>query len=95
MMRKISFSPPDVTELEIQEIVDALRSGWITTGPRTKQFEKNIAAYCGVEHAVCLNSATAAMEMTRRRVSASIRLSPFSAPKGPPFPSIFITLYVV
>lgn len=65
-MKKIPFSPPDISELEIQEVVDALRSGWITTGPRTKQFESNIAAYCGVEHAVCLNSATASMELTLR-----------------------------
>ena len=65
-MRKISFSPPDISELEINEVVEAMRSGWITTGPRTKQFEKNIAEYCGTSRAVCLSSATAALEMTLR-----------------------------
>ena len=65
-MRMISFSPPDITQEEIDEVAEALRSGWITTGPRTKEFEKQIAAYCGVSHAVCLNSATAALELTLR-----------------------------
>lgn len=65
-MRKISFSPPDISELEINEVVEAMRSGWITTGPRTKQFEKNIAEYCGTSSAVCMSSATAALEMTLR-----------------------------
>ena len=65
-MRTISFSPPDITQAEIDEVAEALRSGWITTGPRTKEFEKQIAAYCGVSHAVCLNSATAALELTLR-----------------------------
>ena len=65
-MRQIPFSPPDITEEEIQEVVDTLRSGWITTGPKTKQFEKEIAAYCHTDRAVCLNSATACMEMTLR-----------------------------
>lgn len=65
-MRMISFSPPDITQEEIDEVAEALRSGWITTGPRTKEFEKQIADYCGVEHCVCFNSATAAMEMTLR-----------------------------
>ena len=63
---KIPFSPPDITETEIEEVVAALRSGWITTGPRTKEFEKRIASYVGVNRAVCLNSATAAMELTLR-----------------------------
>ncbi len=63
---KIPFSPPDITEEEIEEVVDTLRSGWITTGPKTKEFEKRIARYCGTERAVCLNSATACMEMTLR-----------------------------
>lgn len=63
---KISFSPPDIGELEIQEVAQALRSGWITTGPRTKELEKQIAAYCHTEKAVCLNSATAAMELILR-----------------------------
>ena len=47
-MRNIPFSPPDITELEIQEVCEALRSGWITTGPRTKQLEKELAEYCHV-----------------------------------------------
>lgn len=65
---RIPFSPPDVSDAEIDEIVLALRSGWITTGPRTKLFEKNIAAYCGLPagNVVCLNSATAALELTLR-----------------------------
>lgn len=64
--KKIPFSPPDITEAEIGEVAEALRSGWITTGPRTKEFEKEIAAYCGTGRAVCLNSATACMELTLR-----------------------------
>jgi dTDP-4-amino-4,6-dideoxygalactose transaminase len=63
-MRNIPFSPPDITEEEINEVIDALRSGWITTGPKTKEFEKRIAEYVGVNRAVCLNSATAAMELS-------------------------------
>ena len=63
---KISFSPPDITEEEIQEAADTLRSGWITTGPKTKEFERQIAAWCQTRKAVCLNSATACMEMTLR-----------------------------
>ena len=59
----IPFSPPDISELEIQEVAEALRSGWITTGPRTKQLERNIADYVGVERCVCLNSQTACQEM--------------------------------
>jgi len=61
--RNIPFSPPDMSELEIQEVADALRSGWITTGPRTKELEKQIATFCHTDKAVCLNSATACMEM--------------------------------
>lgn len=64
--RTIPFSPPDISELEIQEVVAALRSGWITTGPRTKQLEKNIAQWIGVEKCVCLNSQTACAEMVLR-----------------------------
>lgn len=64
--RSIPFSPPDISELEIQEVVAALRSGWITTGPRTKQLEKNIAQWIGVEKCVCLNSQTACAEMALR-----------------------------
>lgn len=60
----INFSPPDITEKEIEAVAEALRSGWITTGPKTKLFEQQIAEYCGTSKAVCLNSATAAMEMT-------------------------------
>jgi len=63
-LRNIPFSPPDITEEEIVEVSNALRSGWITTGPRTKEFEKKIAEYVGVKKAVCLNSATAAMELS-------------------------------
>ena len=62
----IPFSPPDISELEIQEVAEALRSGWITTGPRTKQLEKNIAAYTGADRCVCLNSQTACAEMALR-----------------------------
>ena len=62
----IPFSPPDIGEKEIEQVVDTLRSGWITTGPKTKQFEKEIANLCRTERAVCLNSATAALELTLR-----------------------------
>ena len=65
-LRNIPFSPPDMSEAEVLEVAEALRSGWITTGPRTKEFEKQIAAYCGTDRAVCLNSATACMEMILR-----------------------------
>ena len=61
--KTIPFSPPDITEAEIEEVAAALRSGWITTGPRTKQLEKNIAEWVGVEKCVCLNSQTACAEM--------------------------------
>ncbi len=63
---KISFSPPDISELEINEVAEALRSGWITTGPRTKELERRVAAVCHTEKAVCLNSATAALELILR-----------------------------
>ena len=63
---KIPFSPPDIGEDEIREVVDTLKSGWITTGPKTKLFEKKIAEYCGTEKAVCLNSQTACAEMSLR-----------------------------
>ena len=63
---KVPFSPPDMSELEINEVCDAIRSGWITTGPRTKEFERLIAAYCHTDKAVCLNSATACMELVLR-----------------------------
>ena len=63
---QISFSPPDITEEEITEVADTLRNGWITTGPKTKQFEKELAVFMGTNRVVCLNSATACMEMTLR-----------------------------
>ena len=62
-MMNIPFSPPDITDLEIEEVANALRSGWITTGPKTKELERQVAAYCGTERAVCLNSQTACAEM--------------------------------
>lgn len=62
----IPFSPPDITQHEIDNVIEVLKSGWITTGPKTKEFEKRIAEYCNTEKAVCLNSATAALEMTLR-----------------------------
>ena len=65
-MMNIPFSPPDITELEIEEVVDTLKSGWITTGPKTKKFEKQISEYCHTSKAVCLNSATACSEMALR-----------------------------
>lgn len=65
-MRKIPFSPPDITELEINEVAEALRSGWITTGPRTKEFERVLAEYMHAPKCVCLNSATACEEMNLR-----------------------------
>ena len=64
--RNISFSPPDITEAEINEVAEALRSGWITTGPRTKELERRLAEYCGTSRVVCLNSATAAEELNFR-----------------------------
>lgn len=65
-LRNIPFSPPDMSEEEVKEVCEALRSGWITTGPRTKEFERQIAEYCGTDKAVCLNSATACMELILR-----------------------------
>lgn len=62
----VPFSPPDITEAEIEEVVAALRSGWITTGPRTHQLEEQVAAYCGADKAICLNSQTACAEMALR-----------------------------
>lgn len=64
--RQIPFSPPDITGEEIEAVSEVLRFGWITTGPKTKKFEQEIATYCGTERAVCLNSATACMELTLR-----------------------------
>lgn len=65
-IRNIPFSPPDITDEEISEVVDTLKSGWITTGPKTKLFEQQIASYCNTSKAVCLNSATAGLELTLR-----------------------------
>ena len=65
-MFKISFSPPDMTQAEMDAAAEAIKSGWITTGPKVKEFERKIAEYCGTEKAVCLNSATAAAELALR-----------------------------
>lgn len=65
-MEGIKFSPPDITDAEINEVIDTLKSGWITTGPKTKLFENRIAKYCGVNKAVCLNSNTAGLELILR-----------------------------
>lgn len=65
-MKVIPFSPPDISEKEINNVVEVLKSGWITTGPKTKLFEKEIAKYCSTERAVCLNSQTACAEMALR-----------------------------
>lgn len=62
----IPFSPPDITDVEINNVVEVLKSGWITTGTKTKEFERQIAEYCNTNKAICLNSATACMEMTLR-----------------------------
>lgn len=64
--RTIPFSPPDISEAEIAEVAEALRSGWITTGPRTKELERRMAEYCHTKKQVCLNSATAAEELNLR-----------------------------
>ena len=64
--RNIPFSPPDISELEIEEVVKALRSGWITTGPRVKELERRLASYCHTSKVVCLGSATAAEELNFR-----------------------------
>lgn len=66
LLKNIPFSPPDISNAEIEEVIKAIKSGWITTGPRTKKLENNIAEFVGVNKAVCLNSATAAMELTLR-----------------------------
>lgn len=62
----VPFSPPDITELEISNVTEVLKSGWITTGPKTKELERKVATYCGVNRAVCLNSQTACAEMALR-----------------------------
>ena len=67
-LRNVPFSPPDMTEKEAAEVREAILSGWITTGPKTKEFERLIALVCSTQKAVCLNSATAAMEMALRLI---------------------------
>ena len=62
----IPFSPPDISDSEIDEVIDTLKSGWITTGPKTKKFENDITSYCGSAKTVCLSSATTSLEMTLR-----------------------------
>lgn len=64
--KTVPFSPPDISEEEIREVIEALQSGWITTGPKTKEFERQIATFCNVNKAVCLNSQTACAEMALR-----------------------------
>ena len=64
--RYIPFSPPDISELEINEVVETLRSGWITTGPRTKELEARLAKYCRTSKVACLGSATASEELNFR-----------------------------
>ena len=66
MSKNIPFSPPDITDVEIENVIEVLKSGWITTGPKTKEFERKIADYCNTNRAICFNSATAGMEMTLR-----------------------------
>ena len=69
--REIPFSPPDITDAEIEEVVAALRSGWITTGPRTKELERRVADRCHTSKAVCLNSNTACAELTLRALGVA------------------------
>ena len=64
----IPFSPPDISQAEIDSVVETLKSGWITTGSKTKEFEKRISEYIGTTKTACLSSATAAMEMTLRLI---------------------------
>lgn len=66
MQFKVPFSPPDITQKEIDAVTEVLKSGWITTGPKTKEFENKISEYCGTNKTACLNSATAALELTLR-----------------------------
>lgn len=61
--KSIPFSPPDISDSEIAEVIQVLKSGWITTGPRTKELEKRLAEFCHTSKVVCLNSATAAEEL--------------------------------
>ena len=64
--RIILFSPPDISEMEIKKVIDAMKSGWITTGPKTKELERKLADYCHASKVVCLSSATAAKELNFR-----------------------------
>ena len=66
MIRNIPFSPPDISNREIELVTEVLKSGWLTTGPKTKEFERQLAAYLGTDKTVCLNSATAALELALR-----------------------------
>ncbi len=75
----IPFSPPDITEAEIAEVADTLRSGWITTGPKTKELERRLSQYTHTPKTVCLNSATAALELILRVLEVGPR-SEFSIP---------------
>lgn len=79
---KIPFSPPDIGEEEIAQVVDTLRSGWITTGPKTKELERQVAQFCRTNRAVCLNSATAALELTLHQlgIGRATRSSPAPTP---------------
>ena len=65
-MKKILFSPPDISQKEINYVIETLKSGWITTGPKTKKFEKKISNYCGTKKSICMNSATACLESALR-----------------------------
>ena len=69
---KVPFSPPDISQAEIDNVIEVLKSGWITTGPKTKELERRIASYCGVERAVCLNSQTACAEMALRTLNIGV-----------------------
>ena len=69
--RRISFSPPDITQSEIDEVVDSLKSGWITTGPKTKRFERELEAFTTSDRVATFSSATAASVASRSRVMTS------------------------
>lgn len=69
---RIEFSPPDISQLEIDEVVDTLKSGWITTGPKTKRLEQELSVFTNTDKTVCLNSATAAMELTLRLLGVGV-----------------------
>ena len=75
-LRNIPFSPPDMSEKEAKMAAEAILSGWLTTGPKTKEFERKIAEYCHTQKAVCLNSATAAMEIALRLIGLSFLHTP-------------------